>query len=366
MNQGIKILFGLIIVLVVITGINILLRARSSSKTEVFSRNSNLADSIKNIAKPEDDQNSNVTFLAFGDIMLSRNVAANMSKNGKDPEWPFKNISAELKTTDFNFANLESPFSGSDDFPATGSLVFNAPTWTLPGLVQNNFKVLNLANNHASDQGKAGLVYTKKVLTDAGIINIGTGANLNDAWQGKVYEVKGVKIGFIGASYASVNDGGKTRNDYVARMEDTAKLKASIADLKTKADFIVVTMHAGVEYTRTPTKLQKDFAHAAVDYGADIVIGAHPHWIQTNETYKGKPIFYSLGNFVFDQMFSQDTEEGLALKINLSKNSSDTKIKEIKLEPLIIENYGQPRLANEKEKDSILKKISATTDVITP
>lgn len=334
--------------------------------------------------KKSDNQKAGVTFLAVGDIMLSRNVAGTMSKNNKNADLPFTGLKNLLSSTDFNFGNLESPFSGTDSFNPTGSLVFNAPTWTLSGLINANFKVLNLANNHAMDQGKDGIFYTKKLLTDKNIIAIGVGNTLTEAWKGGVYETNGIKIGFIGASYSSLNDGGVATNNYVARIEDTAKLKASIKELKTKSDFIVVTMHAGTEYTRTPNTTQTAFARAAVDSGADIVIGAHPHWAQTFEKYKDKYIFYSLGNFIFDQEWSQDTKEGLTLKITLNKdgacvpppggacgsdiqgNSSGTTIKEIELIPIILENYSTPRIANDIEKKSILKKIGATTSVITP
>ncbi len=331
---------------------------------------------------------SQVTFLAVGDIMLSRNVAGTIAKNGKDGNYPFRNTADLLSSTDFNFGNLESPFSGNDSYNPTGSLVFNAPTWTLSGLLKNNFKVLNLANNHGFDQGLKGLLYTKKVLEeDSSITTVGVGNNLDEAWNGKVYTTNGIRIGFIGASYSTLNDGGKAINDNVARIENTQRLKQSINDLKTRSDFIVVTMHAGTEYVRTPNQSQIDFAHAAIDAGADIIIGAHPHWIQTIETYKGKQIFYSLGNFIFDQEWSQDTKEGLTLKITLSKtggcsdsnstpgaacgsdvqgNRVTASIKQIELIPIIIENYSTPRLATEVEKQKILKKIDVTTNVITP
>ena len=333
-----------------------------------------------------------ITLYAIGDIMLSRNVAGQMSKNHKDSFWPFRALEDELHSTDFNFGNLESPFSGGDEFNPTGSLVFNAPTWALPGLAQYNFKVLNLANNHAYDQGKDGLLYTKKILNDNNLLGLGVGANLNEAWQGHVYSVKGVRIGFVGASYASVNDGGVAINQNVARIEDVERLKKSIADLKTKSDFIIATMHAGTEYTYQPNQGQIDFAHAAIDAGADMVIGAHPHWVQTTEKYKDKYIFYSLGNFVFDQMWSQETKEGLMLKISLEKNSScstmpnasasgqqqvscsdslqgspvPATLKQVDLVPVVIENYGQPRLANPTEKQNILKKIGVSLDILTP
>jgi poly-gamma-glutamate synthesis protein (capsule biosynthesis protein) len=139
-------------------------------------------------------------------------------------------------------------------------------------------------------------------------------------------------------------------------MQDTKKLIESIKKAKSNADIVVVTMHAGLEYTREPTPLQTDFSHTAIDNGADIVIGAHPHWIQSVEQYNGKYIFYSLGNFVFDQEFSTETKEGMTLKISLEKDEI-ARIKQIELMPIIIENYGQPRLANAEEKSRILEGI---------
>lgn len=264
-------------------------------------------------------QPSTVTFLAFGDISLSRSVAATIQAK-KDPLYPFHNIVGLLKSSDFNFANLESPFSKTDAFTAKNTLVFNAPKANVAGLKEYNFAVLNLANNHAFDQGIDGITTTEKVLNDNGLMHMGTGTTLDEAWAPAIIEKNGIKIGFIGASYSSVNDGGKTLNNYVARIEDSNNLQSAISNLQSHVDFIVVTMHAGTEYTPKANQSQIDFAHAAIDAGADLVIGAHPHWIQNKEIYKDKPIYYSLGNFIFDQDWSEETKKGLALKITLHKS----------------------------------------------
>ena len=135
-------------------------------------------------------------------------------------------------------------------------------------------------------------------------------------------------------------------------------------------------MHAGTEYTRHPNQQQIDFAHTAIDAGADVVIGHHPHWIQDIEVYsplelfpplegEGKGgakeprkglIFYSLGNFVFDQMWSQETREGLMVKLEFS----GPELKSYELIPIIIDNYCCPRLANEAEKNKILDTLNLT------
>ena len=327
-------------------------------------------------------QTSTVNFLATGDIMLSRNVAGTIQK-AHDPLLPFSKMADILKSTSFNFANLESPLSGSDYFNPDGSLVFNAPPKFTQGLKDYNFQVLNLANNHAFDQGLPGIDYTTKFLDGLNIKHEGVGTTLDEAWKPAVVESNGIKICFIGASYASSNDGGKTKNNYVARIEDVKNLKLEIQNSKSLCDFVVATMHAGIEYTRTPDQAQKDFAYAAIDAGADIVIGAHPHWVQTIEKYKGKYIFYSLGNFIFDQEWSQDTKEGLALKIQISKDKvqnpamagaatlddlqggrQGATIRSIELIPVIIENYSTPRPATLDEIKKILQKIGEKETIL--
>lgn len=322
------------------------------------------------IKPPEEITESRVTFLAVGDILISRGVARAIDSAGT-PLAPFKKMEAVFRSTDFNFGNLECPISGRETVVGKG-LVFNMRTKDLAGLKEYNFKVLNFANNHAMDQGINGLRNTHKVLDENGFTRLGTGENLDEAWTPKIMEVKGVKIGFVGASYVSINDGsGAARNDYVARFQDMDRLKKAIEKLKADgADFIITTMHAGVEYQRRPHQPQIDFARNSIDYGADMVIGHHPHWIQIFEQYKGKYIFYSLGNFIFDQTWSRDTMEGLALRIALQSRKSNiqgnskTQVEQIELIPVVIENASTPRPANEQETQAIFKKIGATEKII--
>ena len=385
-------------------------------------------------------QTATATFLAVGDIMLSRNVAAAIQKSS-DADLPFEKMSDVLKSTDFNFANLESPASlpllnkegcpSASDSSAEAlakeeggvvgghSMIFGAPCSYIKGLADYNFKVLNLANNHAFDQGLGGLDYTRTLLDQNNILHEGTGDNLDEAWQPAVVTANGIKICFIGASFSSINDSGKTTNNYVARIEDIENLKLKIENSKSVCNFTVVTMHAGTEYTRTPNQAQIAFAHAAINDGADMVIGAHPHWVQTIEKYcplqssppfqggvspeapaKGdgvvgaqnstpscsnpKYIFYSLGNFIFDQAWSQETMQGLTLKITLSKanvpnpeapgaaslddlqgNRLPATLQQIELIPVIITN-SQPRPATADETKKILNEIGQKENILKP
>lgn len=295
------------------------------------------------------------TFVAAGDLMLSRGVSAAMDRAGS-ADLPFRPLADLLASSDFNFANLECPISGNDRIRGKG-LVFNARTDQAAVIKKFNFKLVNLANNHAMDQGANGLRFTQKYLDELGVAHVGVGGAGRE-WEPQIVESNGLRIAFIGASYATVNDNGATRNtDLVARIEDHDRLAAAVKSAQAISDLVVVTMHAGVEYTRKPHAPQVDFAHAAIDAGADIVIGAHPHWIQTTEWYRDRPIFYSLGNFIFDQR-DTETKKGLVLRVSavLSETAARASIDQIELIPIKIDGV-TPRRANPDESTSILRSI---------
>jgi poly-gamma-glutamate synthesis protein (capsule biosynthesis protein) len=131
------------------------------------------------------------------------------------------------------------------------------------------------------------------------------------------------------------------------------KVKKIIADLNGRTDLIIVNIHWGVEYEHVFNKTQQDLARDLIDSGADIIIGHHPHVVQGLEIYKNKPIFYSLGNFIFDQDFSRDTQEELAVEINFNPDGQA----KARLYPLL-SRQSQPSLMAGKEKENYLKKIA--------
>lgn len=310
------------------------------------------AFSICGVAPPR-----TLRIVLVGDIMLSRGVAARMAQ-ARDPLLPFTGISALLDSSDCNFGNLESPFATPDrpDGVAGGrSLFFAAPYSAVRGLKRYRFHILSLANNHAFDQDEEGLEATLRHLSDSGIKAVGAGRNLDEAWRAEVFEAEGTRVGFLAASYASINDGGKEVNEQVARIEDTARLKAGIRKLKQRADVVIVSMHAGTEYTAEPDPAQVAFAHAAIDAGADVVLGSHPHWVQPAERYGRGLIFYSLGNFVFD--LEGVAEQGLAVKLVIDSRG----LALAELCPVRIEMRCCPRPANPAESREILKRMRAAS-----
>jgi len=288
-------------------------------------------------------------FLA-GDIMLSRWVEKRaLAQTSTDPfDYPFVNFQNQIAAADLAFANLETPLIAGAPV-SDGAMIFRAsPSWT-PALKSAGFDALSLANNHILNQKQAGLLKTQSLLTEQGINNCGIG---NTSTSGTaIFTIKDLKIGVACFTYDGVKKIGAT----LAPLGTTAEnLKRELAYLKDQqVDFIIVSMHSGAEYAATANPAQTQFARQAVDLGADLVVGHHPHVVQNMELYKGKYIFYSLGNFIFDQMWSDATRRGLALVLTVE----DATVVAIEYLPVVIENYSQPRPANPAESDWILKRL---------
>jgi len=294
-----------------------------------------------------------VSLIAVGDISFSRGVER-MVKKQKDLNYPFLKIRDYLKSADLVFGNLETPITEGPEIPDF-EMVFRSNPGTEQTLKQAGFSVLSLANNHTPNFGEQGLKDTFNYLAEVGIKFVGAGNNEQEANQPVYIETKGIKFAFLAyndtdivpASYEATNSHAGT-----AFMR-TEKMAEAVKEAKQKTDFVIISMHAGIEYTDKPNDSQVNFAHAAIDAGADLVIGHHPHVVQTMEKYKGKYIFYSLGNFVFDQPQSQETKEGLAIKVYFAKDG----INKISLLPVVMENLVQPRMTNQSEAEKILQRL---------
>ncbi|MBM4177554.1 CapA family protein, partial [Candidatus Gribaldobacteria bacterium] len=294
-----------------------------------------------------------VSLVAVGDISYSRGVERIVKKQN-NINYPFLKIQDYLKSADLVFGNLETPITQGPEIPDFEMILRSNPG-TEKALGQTGFSILSLANNHTPNFGEKGLKDTFNFLENAGIKYVGAGQNEQEAYQPVYIEKKGIKIAFLAyndtnvvpAYYeASANRAGTA----LMRMD---KMTETVKEAKQKADFVIVSVHSGTEYADKPNDSQVNFAHAAVDAGADLIIGHHPHVLQTMEKYKGKYIFYSLGNFVFDQPQSEETKEGLAIKIYFTKSG----INKISLLPVVMENLAQPRRANKNETDKILQRL---------
>ncbi|MBU0648941.1 CapA family protein [Patescibacteria group bacterium] len=298
-----------------------------------------------------------VSLIAVGDIMLSRDVATKIYQHN-DVNYSFLDTRDYLKTADLVFGNLETPITPGRRI-LSYEMVFRADPGVENAMRDANFSVLSLANNHTLNFGADGLTDTFDYLTEAGILYSGAGAGEARAWAPVFVETKGIKFAFL--SYAQSNfvpAAYRVGTGPIVAAMDKEKMASAVAQAKERADFVIVSMHAGAEYVAAPNRTQTDFARAAVDAGADLVLGHHPHVVESVEIYKGKYIFYSLGNFVFDQMWSYQTQRGLAVKAFFNKWG----VSKIELVPVLIENYAKPKILTADQGADILARLGLGMD----
>ncbi len=276
-----------------------------------------------------------------GDIMLDRGVES-VIKNygGGDFKFPFLKIADYLRNFDILFGNLEGPISDKgQDVGSTYS--FRQDPKVLEGLKFAGFDVLSLANNHIFDWGRLAMEDTLTKLKESQIEYVGAGFSKEEAFSPKIIEKKGTKIAFLAFSDLGEKSWEAKENSSGIVFLNKENLEKTIKDAKNKADIIVVSMHFGDEYKSQPNAQQKYFAKLAVDLGANLVIGHHPHVVQPIEKYKNSYIAYSLGNFIFDQNFSEETMRSLLLGVVIKNNE----IVELIEKDIKINNFFQPEIA---------------------
>lgn len=311
-------------------------------------------------APPPEPQPIRVRYYTVGDVMLGRRVQKTIDEKG-DMEWPFRPMAKLYEEMDFTFANLENPFYSGKNPNVTPKGKHYAVLYAKPdhakSLVKHKFTAVNLANNHAMDQDLRGVKETLSTLDANGIAHTGVGLDLDQAWTPMYVDVRGLKIGFIGASYTSRNDEGQAKNPYVARIEDEKRLDAAIKAAHEKANFVVVTFHAGDEHKFKPNDRQKKFVKAAVRSGADIVMGGHAHVVQPAEKIDGTWVFYSMGNYIFDQP-AFDNSEAIGIEINLALAPGEkrAKIEKLLVHPVFIKDCA-PAPADETHALRILSHM---------
>ena len=279
------------------------------------------------------------TMLAVGDIMLGRYVRIQSERKG-NLEYPFELIRGKDDRffNGFNllFGNLEGPIY-KDGVRSETSMIFGFNEDTAPMLASFGFDVLSIANNHTLNQRNDGLDSTVVKLNENGIGACGHPINITEG--SVVYrEIADKKLAFI------------CFEDAVNRLDKDNAVEL-VKNIDSKADFVIVSPHFGIEYKHTPNNRQIELAHAFVDAGADIIIGTHPHVVQGFEVYNGVPIFYSLGNFIFDQYWSYDTQEELSLGLVVSDDYY-----KIYLFPMLSQK-SQPYLMNTDKKTEFFEKL---------
>lgn len=274
------------------------------------------------------------TMIATGDIIPARSVNFQVLSH-QDFKWPYLKTADVTKKADITFVNLETPLTSKCQ-PTQEGMVFCGNARNVEGLVYAGINVASLANNHAGNYGAEGVQETVNLLTQNNILVTGVNGPT-------VKNVRGIKFAFLGYDDITKPQPG------ISNVEEE-KIKAEIADARKQAEVVIVTFHWGVEYRDQPDDRQKYLGHLAIDSGADLVIGNHPHWIQPIEIYKAKLITYAHGNFVFDQMWSQKTREGVIGKYTFY----DNQLIDVEFLPVQINDYGQPYFIEDTQKKSIL------------
>ncbi len=290
------------------------------------------------------------TVIFGGDVMLARTVEQKMLKY-QDWTSPFLKIADQFSQADLAFINLESPLYDGGSATPNGSVVFRALPESIGGLQLAGIDVVTLANNHFGDQGAAGMKYTMDLLFANNIAYCGAGFDSDQSHQAVIIEKNGIKFAYLGYAYPNSNLAGPAKIGM--NNMDIDQMTDDVDKATQQAEQIIVSMHAGAEYVYIPGQLQVDFARAAIDAGADLVIGHHPHVVQPYEQYENGHIFYSLGNFIFDQEWSVPTTEGVAVEIVYKGK----KIQTIEFLPVKTVDYHQATWGDEQTAQNVLDRL---------
>lgn len=270
---------------------------------------------------PEIGEPDFVTLAFGGDIMLDRGVKSSVLKNfNGDYSILFENLEI-LKDSDIAFANLEGPASnqGKDQ---RNLYSFRMDPSVLPALKGAGFSILSVANNHAGDWGASAFIDTLARLKENEIFYMGGGINSQEAEQPVIFEKYGIKIGYLEFSDKGPDWMKASENLAGLLLASNPRFNEIIQNASKQVDYLVVSFHFGEEYQTKHNERQEYLAHKAIDDGAKIIIGTHPHVVEDTEVYKNGFIAYSLGNLIFDQYFSKDTMQGMLLEIKLSRDGS--------------------------------------------
>lgn len=291
---------------------------------------------------------SSARILFVGDMMFDRNVAARM-KAADDPAYPFHKLPPGwFDSFDYAVANLEGVVTDKRRAPEK-SIDFQFDPSVIATLQSQGIDAFSQANNHALDQGAVGYADSVRRLREAGFLVFGHQVR-DDAVSLATTTIKGIRVAFLGFN---------TTDNAL----DRAAAAPILAQAASSSDVVIAYVHWGIEYQNKPDPASVELAHWLIDHGVDAVIGGHPHWVRGFSSYKGKPIAWSLGNFIFDQDFSLETRQGLALGLTVRKSQVAGRKMEISIEPIPVQiDKSQPRIVEGEERTARLEALSRISD----
>jgi poly-gamma-glutamate synthesis protein (capsule biosynthesis protein) len=286
------------------------------------------------------------TLIATGDVIPARYTDVTIRDHGDDFLYPVavtKNLTSSANLT---VINLEAPLIDSCPYHDSGFKFCGRPGF-VAALQAAGVDIVTLENNHIGNYGRAGIDETVRYLDAAGI-------PWTDRDSPAMIEVRGLKFGFLAFNG-------------VGEAIDRQAMSDEIKVLRPRVDVLVASIHWGAEYVSVPQAAPNiapddpvEIAHVAVDAGADLIIGNHPHWVQGVELYKGKFIAYAHGNFIFDQMWSYETRVGVIGRYTFY----DDKLVGVEFMPTLIEDYAQPRLLEGADRQAVLDGMNTSSSEI--
>lgn len=299
------------------------------------------------IQEPE-VKKTEITLSFVGDITLGNYIGQGYEgsfdqeyeKQNQDSAYYLKNVKDVFEKDDLTIANLEGPLTTSQDY-AEKTFVFQGKPEYVDILADGDIEAVTLANNHSKDHFEQGMTDTKAILDEKGIRHFGYDESC-------MMDVKGIQVGFLGYSFP---------------YELTAEMKKAISDLKAQCDIVVVYYHWGIERDKAPMESQRSLAKQTIDAGADLIIGSHPHVLQGIETYKGKKIVYSLGNFCFGGNKNPSDKDTMIYQHTFSFENNELVQEEHEVIPCMISsvssrNNYQPTIVEGEDASRVLEKVN--------
>lgn len=299
-----------------------------------------------------------LTVTAAGDVIGDRQVGTYIDAHGG--EAALQNVAPFLVDAQLTFVNLESPLSDQGSRNTAKDVTFRGRPALVDGLASAGVDVVSLANNHALDWGGGALLDTIARLDAAGIAHAGAGADLASAREPALLDTAAGAVAIL-AFTDIIPEGfpaGTDRPGVNPVRPDRDRLLADVREAASAADWVIVSLHWGIEYEGYAGGAQRELAHDVVDAGADLVLGHHPHVLQGFELYKDRLIAYSLGDFVFDH-YSRATGETVILQAELTHEGPPT----FSLVPVYLKDpHGIPAPVSGTEADAILDRVAGFSE----
>ena len=302
---------------------------------------------------------TSVSLLALGDVNLGRTVGQEILKGSTD--FPFKKFGNVLARAEVVLANLECPVTdqnGETQSPKS-NVIFCAPPEAGATLRRAGITVVSTANNHAFDYGLEGLQETIKFLRQDSIQFTGTVMNVGEEYDPVVIERHGIQFGVV--AYTQLVNIHRGWNGLIS-IFDSARAWREIHALKSHVDFVIASYHGGDEYKDVPGESAEREMKLLAEFGADVVLGHHPHVPNGIEMYRGCWIFHSLGNAVFNQPQRFWTQRSFAALVKLEKRNGQKKISSIELIPFH-PGYQPSTDLNEDETRELMNRIQMLSTV---